>query len=183
MVVRFCALIPGQGSTHLLGQGDDGARDSFTDRFCLMTGKGGAVLDSSEFAAGCHASNDHRESRVLGAWQSGQASRHRPSPGLPAFRATSFQEHFRSHDLSCTYPLKCFILHQLRRFGYAATNDAIAHGWLYTQSAAARRSIPAQPARLSSAKRSPSCECRSMAFGQLLASLGELLQRSHVDLR
>jgi hypothetical protein len=40
MLGRLRALISGQRSSHLLGQSDDGARDSRADRFCTMTGKG-----------------------------------------------------------------------------------------------------------------------------------------------
>src|SRR5271170_4073712 len=55
MLRHLCALIPGEGSSHLLGQGDDGARNSLADRYCPMTGKGGPILDPSDFAVGCQA--------------------------------------------------------------------------------------------------------------------------------
>ena len=44
MLRHFCPLIPGQGLSNLLGQGDNGARDSRADRLCTVTGKRGSVL-------------------------------------------------------------------------------------------------------------------------------------------
>src|SRR5271170_5531838 len=61
MLRHLCALIPGQGLTNLLGQGDDGACDSCADRFCTMTGKRGSVLDPCEIAIGRHARQMQQE--------------------------------------------------------------------------------------------------------------------------
>jgi hypothetical protein len=61
MLRHFCALVPGKGTSYLLGQGDDGARDSCTDSFCPMTGKGWSVLDPSGIAIGCHARQMQQE--------------------------------------------------------------------------------------------------------------------------
>src|SRR5689334_7287907 len=47
MLRHLCPLIPGQGLSNLLGQGDDGARDGVADRLCPMTGERGSVLDPS----------------------------------------------------------------------------------------------------------------------------------------
>src|SRR5881394_796874 len=55
MLRHLCSLIPGQGLANVLGEGDNGARDSCADRLCTMTGKRGSVFDPREFAIGCHA--------------------------------------------------------------------------------------------------------------------------------
>ncbi len=61
MLRHLCSLIPGKGTSHLLGQGDDSARDGCTDRFCPMTGKGWSVLHPSGTAIGCHARQMQQE--------------------------------------------------------------------------------------------------------------------------
>jgi len=102
---HLSALIPGQRSPQLLGQGGDRARDRLTHRVGAMAGERGAVLHARFLAMTCHAGQvqQHGEPRrALHEGSDGRAAETQDEIAFPVSRHRAvggFRRTLADHDL------------------------------------------------------------------------------------